>query len=115
MVFARHFVILFCCRRFLINGPFLKNLDTSHLKRLLKLVVFVCMQAVAKHIRKTITMSSAVVTNLVGPVQQMSLDKHPVKGLYFTLAGGPEVYFMNYSSIVLTRQSECLCVRVHDS
>jgi hypothetical protein len=32
-----------------------------------------------------------VVTNLVGPVQQMSLANHPVKGLYFTLAGGPEV------------------------
>lgn len=36
-------------------------------------------------------MSSTVVTNLVGPVQQMSLANHPVKGLYFTLAGGPEV------------------------
>ncbi|CAJ2668952.1 wax ester synthase/diacylglycerol acyltransferase 11-like [Trifolium pratense] len=46
--------------------------------------------AVAKHIRRTITKSSAVVTNLVGPVQQMSLANHPVKGLYFTLAGGPE-------------------------
>jgi len=50
-----------------------------------------CMQAVAQHIRRTITMSSTVVTNLVGPVQQMSLANHPVKGLYFTLAGGPEV------------------------
>ncbi|XP_058739224.1 wax ester synthase/diacylglycerol acyltransferase 7-like isoform X2 [Vicia villosa] len=51
-------------------------------------------EAVAKHIRKTITMSSTVVTNLVGPVQQMSLDEHPVKGLYFTLAGGPEIYVL---------------------
>ncbi|KAL5095934.1 hypothetical protein RYX36_000261, partial [Vicia faba] len=47
-------------------------------------------EAVAKHLRKTVIMSSTVVTNLVGPVQQMSLAKHPIKGLYFTLAGGPE-------------------------
>jgi len=35
--------------------------------------------------------SSAVISSLVGPTQQMSLANHPVKGLYFTLAGGPEV------------------------
>ncbi|XP_058739248.1 wax ester synthase/diacylglycerol acyltransferase 4-like [Vicia villosa] len=60
-------------------------------------------EAVAKHIRKTITMSSTVVTNLVGPVQQMSLDKHPVKGLYFTLAGGPEslvISIMSYMGML---------------
>ncbi|CAK8540624.1 unnamed protein product [Lathyrus sativus] len=60
-------------------------------------------EAVAKHIRKTITMSSAVVTNLVGPVQQMSLDKHPIKGLYFTLAGGPEslvISIMSYMGML---------------
>ncbi|KAL5095937.1 hypothetical protein RYX36_000264 [Vicia faba] len=48
------------------------------------------LEAVAKHMRKTVIMSSTVVTNLVGPVQQKSLAKHPIKGLYFTLAGGPE-------------------------
>lgn len=49
------------------------------------------LQAVAKHLRGTIMKSSAVISNLVGPAQQMSLVYHPVKGLYFTLAGGPEV------------------------
>lgn len=49
------------------------------------------MKAVAKHIRKTTTNSSTVITNLVGPIEQMSLVNHPVKGLYFTLAGGAEV------------------------
>lgn len=48
-------------------------------------------QKVAKHLRGTLTKSSAVISTLVGPVQQMSLANHPVKGLYFTLAGGPEV------------------------
>jgi len=49
------------------------------------------LQAVAKHLRGTVTKSSAVISSLVGPMQQMSLANHPVKGLYFTLAGGPEV------------------------
>jgi len=49
------------------------------------------LQAVAKHLRGTVTNSSAVISSLVGPIQQMSLANHPVKGLYFTLAGGPEV------------------------
>jgi len=49
------------------------------------------LQAVAKHLRGTVMNSSAVISSLVGPTQQMSLANHPVKGLYFTLAGGPEV------------------------
>jgi len=53
------------------------------------------LQAVAKRIRGTLTKSSAVISNLVGPVQQMALANHPVKGLYFTLAGGPEVSSIN--------------------
>lgn len=60
-------------------------------------------EAVAQHIRRTITMSSTVVTNLVGPVQQMSLANHPVKGLYFTLAGGPEslvISIMSYMGVL---------------
>ncbi|XP_004489155.2 wax ester synthase/diacylglycerol acyltransferase 4-like [Cicer arietinum] len=60
-------------------------------------------EAVAKHIRRTITNSSAVVTNLVGPIQKMSLANHPVKGFYFTLAGGPEslvISIMSYMEVV---------------
>ncbi|XP_027352697.1 O-acyltransferase WSD1-like [Abrus precatorius] len=60
-------------------------------------------EAVAKHIRSTLTKSSAVISNLVGPVQQMSLANHPVKGLYFTLAGGPEslvISIMSYMGVM---------------
>ncbi|KAK7295345.1 hypothetical protein RJT34_18252 [Clitoria ternatea] len=60
-------------------------------------------EAVAKHIRSTLTKSSAVISNLVGPAQQMSLANHPVKGLYFTLAGGPEslvISIMSYMGVL---------------
>ncbi|KAK7394515.1 hypothetical protein VNO78_15044 [Psophocarpus tetragonolobus] len=60
-------------------------------------------EAVAKRIRSTLTKSSAVISNLVGPVQQMALANHPVKGLYFTLAGGPEslvISIMSYMGVL---------------
>ncbi|KAF7819685.1 O-acyltransferase WSD1-like [Senna tora] len=60
-------------------------------------------EAVAKHIQGTLTKSSAVITNLIGPTQQMSLANHPVKGLYFTLAGGPEslvISIMSYMGVL---------------
>ncbi|RDY12703.1 O-acyltransferase WSD1 [Mucuna pruriens] len=57
-------------------------------------------EAVAKHLRGTVTKSSAVISSLVGPIQQMSLANHPVKGLYFTLAGGPESLAISIMSYV---------------
>ncbi|KAL2330001.1 hypothetical protein Fmac_017582 [Flemingia macrophylla] len=60
-------------------------------------------EAVAKHLRGTVTKSSAVISSLVGPMQQMSLANHPVKGLYFTLAGGPEslaISIMSYLGVL---------------
>ncbi|XP_057435972.1 wax ester synthase/diacylglycerol acyltransferase 5-like [Lotus japonicus] len=60
-------------------------------------------EKVAKHLRGTLTKSSAVISTLVGPVQQMSLANHPVKGLYFTLAGGPEslvISMMSYMGVI---------------
>ncbi|KAG5095916.1 hypothetical protein JHK84_051504 [Glycine max] len=57
-------------------------------------------EAVAKHLRGTVTKSSAVISSLVGPMQQMSLANHPVKGLYFTLAGGPESLAISIMSYV---------------
>ncbi|KAK7340520.1 hypothetical protein VNO77_21226 [Canavalia gladiata] len=57
-------------------------------------------EAVAKHLRGTVTKSSAVISSLVGPIQQMSLVNHPVKGLYFTLAGGPESLAISIMSYV---------------
>ncbi|XP_004489154.1 wax ester synthase/diacylglycerol acyltransferase 4-like [Cicer arietinum] len=60
-------------------------------------------EIIAKHIRRTITKSSTVLTNLVGPVEKMSLSNHPVKGLYFTLAGGAEsltISIMSYMGVL---------------
>nr|KYP69302.1 O-acyltransferase WSD1 [Cajanus cajan] len=60
-------------------------------------------EVLAKRIRGTLSKSSVVISNLVGPVQQMSLVNHPVKGLYFTLAGGPEslvISIMSYMGVL---------------
>ncbi|TKY65200.1 O-acyltransferase WSD1 [Spatholobus suberectus] len=57
-------------------------------------------EAVAKHLRGTVAKSSAVISSLVGPIQQMSLVNHPVKGLYFTLAGGAESLAISIMSYV---------------
>ncbi|XP_054808767.1 LOW QUALITY PROTEIN: wax ester synthase/diacylglycerol acyltransferase 4-like [Prosopis cineraria] len=60
-------------------------------------------EAVAKHIHGTLSKSSTVITNLIGPTQPMSLANHPVKGLYFTLAGGPEslvISVMSYMGVL---------------
>ncbi|RDX60849.1 O-acyltransferase WSD1, partial [Mucuna pruriens] len=58
-------------------------------------------EAVAKHIYGTLRNSSVVVSNLIGPVEPMALANHPVKGLYFTMTGGPES--INIAVISYTR------------
>ncbi|CAJ1978917.1 unnamed protein product [Sphenostylis stenocarpa] len=58
-------------------------------------------EAVAKHIYGTLRNSSVVVSNLIGPVEPMVLANHPVKGLYFTMTGGPEsinIAVMSYTT-----------------
>jgi hypothetical protein len=35
--------------------------------------------------------SSVLISNLVGPVESMSLGNHPVNGFYFTGTGGSDV------------------------
>ncbi|KAJ7974223.1 O-acyltransferase WSD1 [Quillaja saponaria] len=47
-------------------------------------------EAAARHIYKTLRNSSTAISNLVGPVEQMALANHPIKGFYFTMTGGPE-------------------------
>ncbi|KAG5033244.1 hypothetical protein JHK85_017226 [Glycine max] len=47
-------------------------------------------EAVAKIIYKTLRNSSVVISNLFGPMEQMTLANHPISGLYFTMTGGPE-------------------------
>ncbi|KAJ1397528.1 O-acyltransferase, WSD1, N-terminal [Sesbania bispinosa] len=61
------------------------------------------MKAVAKHIYGTLRNSSVVISNLIGPVEPMPLANHPVKGLYFTMSGGPEsidIAVMSYRRIL---------------
>ncbi|KAI9118758.1 hypothetical protein K1719_010203 [Acacia pycnantha] len=60
-------------------------------------------EAVAKHIHGVVAKSSVIITSLIGPSQQMSLANHPIKGFYFTVAGGPEslmISMMSYMGIV---------------
>ncbi|KAG5020892.1 hypothetical protein JHK87_016747 [Glycine soja] len=61
--------------------------------------------AVAKHIYGTLRNSSVVVSNLVGPIEPMVLANHPVKGLYFTMTGGPE-YNKGIDSVVVVKKED---------
>ncbi|KAL8147574.1 hypothetical protein AgCh_005046 [Apium graveolens] len=46
-------------------------------------------EAAARFIHSDIRKSSLVVSNLIGPMEQMALADHPIKGLYFTFSGAP--------------------------
>ncbi|KAK2354164.1 O-acyltransferase WSD1 [Trifolium repens] len=67
-------------------------------------------EAVAKRIYNTIGHSSVFFSNLVGPIEKMSLANHPINGLYFTVSGGPEnvcvtvISYMNTLRITLKTQ-----------
>ncbi|OWM91053.1 O-acyltransferase WSD1-like [Punica granatum] len=47
-------------------------------------------EAAAKYMRSTLENSSMTITNLIGPIEQMALSQHPVKGLYYMVAGVPQ-------------------------
>lgn len=49
-------------------------------------------QAAARLIHNTIKDSSIGLSNLIGPVEQMALANHPIKGFYFSVAGAPMVH-----------------------
>lgn len=53
--------------------------------------IYVPYQVAAKLIHNTLKNSSIALSNLIGPVEQMALQNHPVKGFYFTVAGVPVV------------------------
>ncbi|KAH7862061.1 hypothetical protein Vadar_034256 [Vaccinium darrowii] len=57
-------------------------------------------EAVAWYICNTITNSSIAMSNLIGPVEQMALANHPIKGLYFTIVGGPQILTITIISYV---------------
>ncbi|KAF8029630.1 hypothetical protein BT93_E2142 [Corymbia citriodora subsp. variegata] len=47
-------------------------------------------EAVATHINRTMRNSSMIISNVPGPMEKLSLANHPIKGIYFTVAGSPE-------------------------
>ncbi|KAE9457678.1 hypothetical protein C3L33_10431, partial [Rhododendron williamsianum] len=57
-------------------------------------------EAAAQYVYNTLNNSSIAMSNLIGPVEQMALANHPVKGLYFTLVGGPESLALTIMSYV---------------
>ncbi|CAI9787630.1 unnamed protein product [Fraxinus pennsylvanica] len=46
--------------------------------------------ATARYIYGTLNNSSLMISNMIGPVEQMSLASIPIKGLYFTVPGVPQ-------------------------
>ncbi|KAK3184112.1 hypothetical protein Dsin_031398 [Dipteronia sinensis] len=47
-------------------------------------------EAAARYIHGTLQKTSMAITNLVGPVEQLALAKHPIAGIYFLVAGAPQ-------------------------
>ncbi|KAK2420278.1 O-acyltransferase WSD1 [Trifolium repens] len=47
-------------------------------------------EATARFVYNTLRNSSTTISNIIGPVEQMALANHPVKGLYFMVVGPPE-------------------------
>ncbi|CAK8577026.1 unnamed protein product [Lathyrus sativus] len=60
-------------------------------------------EAVSKIIYDTIGNTSVVISNMVGPMEKMTLANHPVNGLYFTMTGGPQdinITIMSYVKVL---------------
>ncbi|QHO04702.1 O-acyltransferase [Arachis hypogaea] len=55
-------------------------------------------EAAAKHAYKTVANSSVIISNVVGPVEQVALANHPIKRFYFTATGLPTVRSLLISS-----------------
>ncbi|KAK2972608.1 hypothetical protein RJ640_029227 [Escallonia rubra] len=56
-------------------------------------------EATAQYIHSTLKNSSMTISNMIGPVEQMALAGHPIRGLYFMVAGVPQsltVTMMSY-------------------
>jgi len=47
-------------------------------------------EAAARYFYNTMKNSSLAMSNLIGPVEQMAVANHPIKGFYFTFVGSPE-------------------------
>ena len=49
-------------------------------------------QAASGYIHSMMKNASMTVSNMIGPVEQMALANHPIKGFFFAIAGTPEVH-----------------------
>ncbi|ONH96269.1 hypothetical protein PRUPE_7G117300 [Prunus persica] len=57
------------------------------------------LQTCGKYIHRTLKNSSMIISNLIGPAEQMSLANHPIKGFYFLVGDGPlslEITIVSY-------------------
>ena len=45
----------------------------------------------AKLFKRKLNNSSTMISNMIGPTEKMALVNRPVKGLYFTVPGVPQV------------------------
>uniref|UniRef100_A0A6N2MQ22 O-acyltransferase WSD1 C-terminal domain-containing protein n=1 Tax=Salix viminalis TaxID=40686 RepID=A0A6N2MQ22_SALVM len=58
-------------------------------KRMSSFAVYLTAGA-SKYIHGTMRNTSMGITNVMGPIEQMALASHPVKGLYFVVTGAPQ-------------------------
>ncbi|ONI17153.1 hypothetical protein PRUPE_3G140700 [Prunus persica] len=67
------------------------SLAAHFTSRLLEIVnKFGSREASSRYIHRTLKNSSMVISNMIGPVEQMSLANHPIKGFYFLVPGLPQ-------------------------
>ncbi|CAI8617044.1 unnamed protein product [Vicia faba] len=60
-------------------------------------------EAVSKMIYDTVGNTSVIISNMVGPVEKMTLANHSVNGFYFTMTGGPQdinITIMSYVEVL---------------
>ncbi|KAK1405303.1 O-acyltransferase WSD1 [Heracleum sosnowskyi] len=60
-------------------------------------------EATAQYIRSTLKNSSMTVSNMIGPLERMSLANHPIKGFYFMVVGVPQsltITMVSYMNVV---------------
>ncbi|XP_056693792.1 wax ester synthase/diacylglycerol acyltransferase 4 isoform X2 [Spinacia oleracea] len=71
---------------------------TSHCLRIMR--EYKGCEVVAKRIHSTLSRSSMTMSNMIGPVEQVTLAGHPIKGMYFMITGNPQslvISVMSYS------------------
>ncbi|KAI4297171.1 hypothetical protein L6164_037072 [Bauhinia variegata] len=60
-------------------------------------------EAVAKNLHSTVRKTSLALSNMVGPVEQIAMANHPLKGLYFIFTGEPESLAITMMSYMVVK------------